>query len=292
MKQRALALGSVLLVLGACGSSGEPPAGDAIEHYLAAVTSGDGTVVGQLRSGSLPSGSGPSVQATSSGALLPGAGRSFTVSSTSAIDRIVVGVDGAPGYYELTGLTPAVAQSLLLTVSQTAPSSFSFLFAGGSGNALGSSSTLPVTLTSVGTGDVQVSLTWDVDSDVDLHVVDPAGEEIYYGHPTSASGGELDLDSNAGCALDHKRAENITWPSGKAPKGEYWVGVDYWDACTQAETRFAITVNVMGKLYAPYGTSYVQVPLTGPGDQAGQCWDAQTSPCSHIWYFAFVVPQP
>ena len=56
-------------------------------------------------------------------------------------------------------------------------------------------------------------------SDVDLHVVDPRGEEVFYGHPNSASGGRLDLDSNAACDLDHKRNENITWPVGRAPRG-------------------------------------------------------------------------
>src|SRR5262249_23308324 len=114
MRRHISMLGSVLLLLGACGSSGEQPGSEGVEHYLAAVTSGDGMVVGQRRSGSLPSGSGPAIQATTSGAVLPGASRSFTVTSTSAVDRIVVGVDGAPGYYELTGLTLATTQSLLL----------------------------------------------------------------------------------------------------------------------------------------------------------------------------------
>ena len=127
---------------------------------------------------------------------------------------------------------------------------------------MGASTAVPVTLTAVGTGDVQVTLTWDVDSDVDLHVTDPAGEEIYYGNPASASGGQLDLDSNAGCTLDHKRAENITWPSGHAPSGRYYVLVDYWDACSQAETRYVVTVNQKGK--AP--VTYQGAALTGPGD--------------------------
>jgi hypothetical protein len=43
----------------------------------------------------------------------------------------------------------------------------------------------------VGTGAVQVNVTWDLDVDVDLHVLDPRGEEIYYDHRRSASGGVL-----------------------------------------------------------------------------------------------------
>jgi hypothetical protein len=276
----------MLGVLAACGSSpGDQPAGEAIGHYLSAVQSGDGSIVAQLRSGSLPSGGGPSVQASTSGALLPGGSSVVSVSSGSAIDRVVVGVQGASGYYELAGLRSAAAQSVLLTLAQTAPASFSFLLAGGSGGGVGASTAIPVTLTAVGTGDVQVTLTWDVDSDVDLHVTDPVGEEIYYGNPASASGGQLDLDSNAGCTLDHKRAENITWPSGHAPSGRYYVLVDYWDACSQAETRYVVTVNQKGK--AP--VTYQGAALTGPGDLGEEC-SPQSQPVCGVPITAFEVP--
>ena len=69
----------------------------------------------------------------------------------------------------------------------------------------------------VGTsGDVQISVSWDAPSDVDLHVVEPSGEELYYGHSTSATGGQLDVDSNPDCAIDGRQIENIRWP-GRAP---------------------------------------------------------------------------
>lgn len=277
---------SMLGVLAACGSSpGDQPAGEAIDHYLAAVRSGDGSVVAQLRSGSLPSGGGPSVQASTSGALLPGGSSVVSVSSSSAIDHVVVGVQGSSGYYELTGLPSSAAQSVLLTLAQSAPSTFSFLVAGGSGGSVGASTSVPVTLTAVGTGDVQVTLTWDVDSDVDLHVTDPAGEEIFYGNPTSASGGQLDLDSNAGCTLDHKRAENITWPAGHAPNGRYYVLVDYWDACSQAETHYVVTVNQKGKAPVTFQGS----PLTGAGDRGEEC-SPQSQPVCGTLITTFDVP--
>ena len=267
----------MLAVLASCGSSGDQPAGETIDHYLAAVRSGDGSVAGQMRSGSLPSGSGPSVQAATSGAVLPGGSSLVSVSASSAIDRIVVGVEGAAGYYELTGLPSAAAQSVLLTLTQTAPSSFSFLVAAGSGSSVGGSTAVPVNLTSVGTGDVQFTLTWDVDSDVNLHVLDPGGEEIYYGNRTSASGGELNLDSNAACSLDHKRAENITWPAGKAPSGLYQVAVVLWDACTQAETRYAVTANVKGK--PPQTASGT---LTGVGEACGPSFSGTDVVCGNL----------
>ena len=122
---------------------------------------------------------------------------------------------------------------------------------------------LSTTVTSVGTGDVQVTLSWDADSDVDVHVIDPAGEEIYYGHRRSASGGELDLDSNAGCTIDGVRNENITWPTGLAPRGSYTVRVDYWSSCGVGSTNYTVRVNVGGNLQIFSGN------FTGPGDQGG-----------------------
>ena len=74
-----------------------------------------------------------------------------------------------------------------------------------------------------GYGDVQVTLTWNNTADLDLWVTDPYGETIYYAHPWSASGGQLDVDD-----IDGYGPENIFWPTGGAPSGEYQVRVDYY----------------------------------------------------------------
>jgi hypothetical protein len=116
----------------------------------------------------------------------------------------------------------------------------------------------------VGTGDVQVTLSWNSVADVDLHVVDPSGEEIYYISRQSASGGELDLDSNAGCLSDGPRNENITWPSNGAPIGTYHVLVDYWANCTATSTDYSVTVNVKGQSSQTFTGNF-----TGTGDQGG-----------------------
>jgi hypothetical protein len=90
-------------------------------------------------------------------------------------------------------------------------------------------------------GDVQVSVSWDAPSDVDLHVVEPSGEEIYWENPDSSSGGELDVDSNAGCRIDGRQIENIRW-QGAAPSGQYIVRVDYFDSCGVGRTNYLVTV--------------------------------------------------
>ena len=115
----------------------------------------------------------------------------------------------------------------------------------------------------VGTGDIQVTLSWDRDSDVDLHVIAPGGEEIYYARRQSPSGGELDLDSNAGCSIDGVRNENITWPVGRAPRGRSTVRVDYWSSCNVAQTNYTVRVNNGGSVQIVSGS------FTGTGDRGG-----------------------
>lgn len=77
-----------------------------------------------------------------------------------------------------------------------------------------------------GTGDLAFRLLWEGMSDLDLFVVDPAGECIAFGSRLSASGGALDVDCNAGTGwMCTHPIENVYWPPGKAPAGEYafWV---------------------------------------------------------------------
>ena len=112
-------------------------------------------------------------------------------------------------------------------------------------------------------GDVQVSVSWDAPSDVDLHVVEPSGEEIYYGNPGSSTGGQLDVDSNAACNIDGRQIENIRWP-GSAPSGTYIVRVDYWDSCGVGRTNYLVTVR-QGSSTRTFTGSF-----TGDGDNGGE----------------------
>lgn len=101
----------------------------------------------------------------------------------------------------------------------------------------------------LGTGDVQVSLTWDSTDDLDLHVVDPNGDEIFYGDPVSPSGGELDVDSNAACAATTDTpVENVFWPDGGSPSGDYEVQVRHYEECggDGSTQDFTVTVRFGG----------------------------------------------
>lgn len=100
-----------------------------------------------------------------------------------------------------------------------------------------------------GTGDVQVMLSWSGYNDLDLHVIDPDGYELNYGNLSSPSRGELDIDSNAGCSenMRSEPIENIYWPAGLAPEGNYRVFVKLYKACgSSSQTPFSVRLLVDG----------------------------------------------
>jgi hypothetical protein len=102
----------------------------------------------------------------------------------------------------------------------------------------------------LGGGDVQITLLWVGDADIDLHVVDPFGEEIYFFHETSSSGGFLDHDTIP-CGSDIAQpVENVFWPSGGAPRGHYEVVVVYYSRCVNPDaTPFEVIVRLDGQIY-------------------------------------------
>ncbi len=110
-------------------------------------------------------------------------------------------------------------------------------------------------------GVLVVSLSWDNGADLDLHVVDPRGVEIFKRNPSSYEpppagsppeppgtphdGGVLDFDSNEGCALDGRRAENVVW-TDPPPPGRYLVRVDTSSLCGEPAARWRVQAFLRG----------------------------------------------
>lgn len=105
-------------------------------------------------------------------------------------------------------------------------------------------------------GKLVVSLHWDREADLDLHVVDPNGIEIYKrninsyeppppGQPMDPTawqqGAWLDFDSNAACVIDGRRRENVVWKNDP-PAGRYVVRVDTFSLCREAFANWSIEV--------------------------------------------------
>lgn len=87
----------------------------------------------------------------------------------------------------------------------------------------------------VGSGDVQISLTWDTHTDVDLWLLEPNGNKIYYANKTSDTGGELDYDNTI-----EYGPENIFYKD-IAPSGIYKVQVNYYSGAPTA-THYNVVV--------------------------------------------------
>ncbi|MBV8559987.1 MAG: hypothetical protein JO050_04400 [Acidimicrobiia bacterium] len=99
----------------------------------------------------------------------------------------------------------------------------------------------------LGTGDVQVTLLWADGNDLDLHVIDPSGTEIYFANPKSPTGGTLDHDDTAGCATTGTHVENVFWPVGGAPSGRYRVFVQNYTSCG-APSRYMLEARAKGQV--------------------------------------------
>ena len=92
----------------------------------------------------------------------------------------------------------------------------------------------------LGTGALQVSLSWNTPTDQDLWVTDPSGTKIYYANKTSPTQGQLDRDD-----IDGYGPENIFWLSN-APDGVYKVQVNDYNYTTSPNTCY-VTINAPGK---------------------------------------------
>jgi hypothetical protein len=254
----------------ACGGGDDNPGPDpntpTLQEFIAGVASGDGSINATFVGDAPPAeGSGPSLTLSTNGSVIPGGSTLVSLTGSQQFNSVIVAVDGETGYYRLTLPAASPTAELLVTLAQSLPgTSLDWQFGAGTGTSVGPYTTSPVNVVRVGTGDVQVTLSWNTAADVDLHVVDPSGEEIYYANTGAASGGQLDLDSNAACESDGPRNENITWPTNGAPNGTYRVLVDYWDNCDATSTDYSVTVQRRGASPQTFtGT------LTGEGDQGG-----------------------
>jgi hypothetical protein len=101
----------------------------------------------------------------------------------------------------------------------------------------------------VGTGNVRVSLSWSVVTDLDLHLRLPNGDSISYENPITAYG-ELDVDDCVGGACinqDGVHVENI-FLGANAPRGTYEITIVNFDGRRAADYG----VEVAGEVSASF----------------------------------------
>lgn len=105
-------------------------------------------------------------------------------------------------------------------------------------------------------GKLRINLQWNTIDDLDLHVIDPNGNEIFYGNKQAICQdkiGLLDIDANAGTYTTiPPPQENISWE--EAPYGEYKIFVTLFTKRESIENiPFFIQIlgyNSLGRVYS------------------------------------------
>lgn len=103
--------------------------------------------------------------------------------------------------------------------------------------------------------DLRASLIWDNRNDLDLHVITPANEHIYYGAKKASCDGWLDVDMNVRGETT-KPVENVRWAKGQARQGTYRVFVRNYrfHEASPAPTPFKVEVEINGEVQHFEGT--------------------------------------
>jgi hypothetical protein len=136
-------------------------------------------------------------------------------------------------------------------------------------------------------GDPQFTLLWDSVADIDLHVIEPGGKEIYWNDRKGNHGGELDVDNTDGYG-----PENIYWLKqnpdgskdlGQGPPGEYRWYVKYYggNRGVPVATRWKVRIKhdgqsqiYQGRINVPGAqTKIYTLTVSGPAQAAGKMPD-------------------
>jgi hypothetical protein len=115
---------------------------------------------------------------------------------------------------------------------------------------------------------LQVSLSFDNEKDIDLYVVQPDGEIIFYGNPGNyyekdgeIQGWGLDIDSNAACDIDGINNENVFYSNEYIQSGKYEVWINMYANCNEyISTNWIVTALYEGALVT---TTYGRNPEYG-----------------------------
>ena len=100
-------------------------------------------------------------------------------------------------------------------------------------------------------GFMRCSLHWFNYDDLDVHVAEPNGHEIYYGNRCSYNtGGTLDVDMNAGSGKTRDAVENIVWTDrSRLAPGRYTVWVNQFNKRESIDVGFEFEIEIDGELH-------------------------------------------
>jgi hypothetical protein len=284
-------LGFILAVAVAAGGCSGPDSDPGLDLLLR--VGGDQT---QFYRGTPPAESGGPMllQLNSSSAVRPGqndgAVAGLAAPETTAV---ILYLDNDRGYWVFPPSVPDPSANFALTYN--APIRFSSLIPNGTytmvgravdlqgrvGPALNYKVRVADTSTSTMPSTLLISLRWDVEADLDLHLLLPDGSEVFSQKINSyqpqngdmpdayLKGGILDADSNATCIIDGRRTENIYWTQ-TPPSGHYIARVETYSMCGETAAIWDLGVTQMDQqLGLVHGMSRDSDTLPKRGRDAG-----------------------
>lgn len=178
-----------------------------------------------------------------------------TVTSNTPLSSVLIGLKGHEGYYNMAITNEIQTRSgeytyeIIIDFSQILnETEFELKFVGIITDGKRTKVYYKAfQLVSAGVGELQLSLSWDKEDDVDLHLYDADNNHIYFGKKTVYSQdtnelvGELDIDSNPACNIDGVKNENIYYKNLK--DGIYRIYVDLYRKCTNSTgSKYAVNV--------------------------------------------------
>ena len=239
-----------------------------IRSVVAAIEVGDAAGVPRFEDVPEPSG-GPAVAVTGNHVYVAGGSLFLDIEPGPGADRLLISIRGASfGYYEIDLPDSASPQRLVGRLMFDLPALPQYIClevsAVDAGGAVGPPECHVVENIPVGFGDVQVTVSWDSDADLDLHVADPNGDEVYRRSFVVESGGALDRWAGEFCSADGIRNEHVVWSGGTPPPGLYEVRVTHDSSCGATETNYVVSVYNHGTTETFSGT------FSGPGEYSGR----------------------
>lgn len=269
-----------VIVMYACGNNDEPGKSTLQEQFIDVDNS-------EYIEESLPVGETTMLQtATFDESALPGGTSYLTLKAYEELDYVNIGIQGETGYLKVKLDEPTVAgratteekiytYTVIVLLSQNLDKSFILTFTTvNKRGEVSSQFTSQTNFVAAGTGELQVNLRFSNEKDVDLYVVEPNGNVIYYGQPFPYYTEEfqaisewlesddyyytepdiewgkigLDVDSNAGCDIDGINSENVFFNTNCIQKGTYQVWVNMFANCDPSiATSYTVRATYKGE---------------------------------------------
>ncbi|MGE3274850.1 MAG: hypothetical protein AB7O67_07045 [Vicinamibacterales bacterium] len=167
--------------------------------------------------------------------------------STVTINWAAPTAGGAPEGYDLQALVQATGEVLNVSLGNQTAATFNgvgngnFIVKIRARNAAGvsdwSAERVVVVGVTLGSGALQVTLTWNTEADMDLHCIEPDRNHVYYAHKQGTSS-VLDVDDTNGYG-----PENIFVRQGQAMAGVYRFYIVHYGRSVATEAVITVRLN-------------------------------------------------